>query len=236
MLEREAVQIADLDRLLHDQFYATLARQRVLASKSADRFDERRTVAAAGFELDEFAVRLAFFFEIAVGRDVAVLQHEYLVAAFLDVAEQMRRQQNACPSAVADLANKRDHPATRRRIEAVGRLVEDDKFRPVHDRLCEFGELLHPERVTVDRPVAGFAEADEKESFVCTFESVISGNARELRHQTHEVNARHFRDERVALRHIPDRRPHLLRIRRDVLPEDASPSPTSAGESRAAYG
>ena len=102
--------------------------KRVFAAQTADRFGKRRAVAAARFELDKFSVRLALLFEIAVRGDVAVLQHKNLVAAFLDVAQQMRRQEYARPAAVADLSNKRDHAAARRRIEAVGRFVQDDQL------------------------------------------------------------------------------------------------------------
>jgi hypothetical protein len=82
----------------------------------------------------------------------------------------VRREEYACTSAVADLANERDHATSRWRIETVRGFVENDKFRTVDDRLSELRELLHPERVTIDGPVACFAESDVKESFVRTFE------------------------------------------------------------------
>src|SRR5688572_23737073 len=132
----------------------------------------------------------------------------------------MRRQKYACPAAVANLANKRDHPAARRRIEAIGGLVEDDKLGPVHYRLRQLCKLLHPERVAVDGPVTRFAEADKKKSFVCPLEGMVRRDARKLRHQTNKMNARHFGDERIPLRHVTDGRTYLLRITRDVLPEN----------------
>jgi hypothetical protein len=49
-----------------------------------------------------------------------------------------------------------------------------------------------PSEVAVNRTITRFSQADEKESFVRAFERVTGGNAGQFRHQTHEVDARHF--------------------------------------------
>ena len=49
------------------------------------------------------------------------------------------------------------------RVEAVGRLVEQEQARAVDERLGELDPLLHAGRVAADRPVALLVQADVAE-------------------------------------------------------------------------
>ncbi len=73
VLMREAVQIADLNRFLHDHFHPPFAKQGVLAAQIADGVDKRRAIAAARFDLYKFPVRFALLLEVAVSGDVTIL-------------------------------------------------------------------------------------------------------------------------------------------------------------------
>ncbi len=82
----------------------------------------------------------------------------------------MRREDDVHVAGVADLLDQPDHPLPRRRVEAVGRLVEEQQPRPVDERLGQLGPLLHPQRVGLEVPVARLAEADEVERLVGALE------------------------------------------------------------------
>ena len=58
---------------------------------------------ADGFELDEVAMRAALFFDVAEGRDAAVLQDQNFVAGLIDVAQQVRGDQQADAAFLANL-------------------------------------------------------------------------------------------------------------------------------------
>src|SRR5207249_2431421 len=47
---------------------------------------------------------------------------------------------------------------------------------------------------------------------------------RQLRHETDKVNTRHLRDERIALRHVPNQRFDLISVSTDVAAKDVSRS------------
>src|SRR5688572_31467328 len=53
-------------------------------------------------------------------------------------------------------------------IEPVGWFVKEDQLWTMNDRLCEFGQLLHSERVGLETSITGFAESDVKQCFVCS--------------------------------------------------------------------
>ena len=116
----------------------------------------------------------------------------------------MRRQHYVRLTTVANLANHLDHSLTRRRIQPVRRLVEEDHLRPMHNRLRQLRQLLHAERERIQIAIARFTKTDKEQRFVRAFERGCWPQPRKLGHQAHEMYARHLGDERVALRHIAD--------------------------------
>ena len=90
----------------------------------------------------------------------------------------------------------------------------------MNDRLREFGQLLHAQRISIETAITRFAEADVEQRFVRAFERGFRRQARQLGHQPHEMHRAHLRDERIALRHVADQRSDLFRVGADVLAED----------------
>src|SRR6185295_14174528 len=146
MFVGDSIEIANLNAVLEYQLEPPLACERVFTTQLRDCLSESVTFAAR-FKLQEFAIRFAFFFEVAIDGNAPALDDENLFTAFFDVSEQMRREKYVSFAAVADLANQLDHSSSRGRIEPVRRLIEKNQARPVNDRLRKLGQLLHPKRV-----------------------------------------------------------------------------------------
>src|SRR6185295_8397416 len=125
----------------------------------------------------------ALLLQIAVGGDAALLQDQHLLAALLDVAQQVGGEDEVDLAGVADVADQLQHALAGRGIEPVGRLVEKEEPGTVNQGLGELGELLHAERVGLDLAVPGFAETDVEERLVGPLERPLGGKARELAHQ-----------------------------------------------------
>ena len=81
-------------------------------------------------------------------------------------------------AAVADLLDQADHPLAVRRVEAVGRLVEEQQLRPVDDRLGQLGQLLHAQRVGLELAVARLAETDVEQRLVGPLEGLVAAAGR----------------------------------------------------------
>src|SRR6185369_3676008 len=213
------IEIANVYVVLEDQLQAALACERVFAAQRSNRFDESFAIAAC-FKLEEFPIRPAFFFEIAVNRYASVFDNQYLFAALFNVAQQMRRQENVSLATVANLPDEFDHSLTRRRIESVGWLVQKDQSRPVDDCLREFGELFHAERISAELAITRFAQSYVEERFVRAFKRGFGRQTRQFSHQANEVNASHVGNERVALGHVTDLRSNRLGFFANIAPEN----------------
>ena len=80
-----------------------------------------------------------------------------------DLVQQVGRQQDG-GSTIGVAAQQVSHPADAGRVEAIGRLVEDEDLRVTEERVCEPEALPHAQRVVPQPPVGlGFAEADNVE-------------------------------------------------------------------------
>ena len=61
---------------------------------------------AHGFQLDEAAVRAALFFDIAKRGDAPVLEDQHFVAGLIDIAQQMRRDEQPDAAFFANLLDE----------------------------------------------------------------------------------------------------------------------------------
>jgi hypothetical protein len=77
-----------------------------------------------------------------------------VVGDHLDLVQQVRGQQDGC-AAVGVAAQQVAHPADAGRVQAVGRLVEDEDLRVPHQGGGDAEPLPHAQGV-VTHPAAGF--------------------------------------------------------------------------------
>jgi hypothetical protein len=66
--------------------------------------------------------------------------------------QQVRRQQHGA-AVVGEVAKKSAHPADARRVEAVGRLVEDQHLGVAEQGVRDAQPLAHAQRVVADAPL-----------------------------------------------------------------------------------
>ena len=126
------------------------------------------------------------------------------VAGPLDLAEQMAGDDDRDAELGAGPPDEREHLVTAGRVEAVGRLVEQEQARTVDERLGELDPLLHPGRVAADRPVALLVQADVTQDLGGP---LARGRLRQTRHPGHvrdEVGRRGVGREAVVLGHVAD--------------------------------
>ena len=157
------------------------AGERVFAAKRRYSFNERFPITSR-FEFKELEVGLPLLLEIAVDRYSPLLDDQYLFATLLDISKQVRREYDVSLTAISDLANQVDHPLSRRWIKPVCGLVKKYQARTVHDRLGQFGHLLHAQGIRPELSIASFTQTDVKERFVRPFEGQAGGEAGQLRH------------------------------------------------------
>ena len=102
------------------------------------------------------------------------------------------------------------------RVEARGRLVEDQRLGFVDDRLREADPLPQPARQPADHLVAAFVEAARLDRVVDARASPRRRHAAQLAHQLEEAGDAHLVVERRGLRQVADAAAHLERLREDV--------------------
>ena len=126
------------------------------------------------------------------------------VADALDLAEQVAGDDDRDPELRAGPLDEREHLVATGRIEAVGRLVEQQQSRPVDERLGELDPLLHPGRIPADRPVALLVEPDVAQDLGGAFARRGAREAGHARHLGDEVGRRGVRREAVVFGHVAD--------------------------------
>ena len=94
--------------------------------------------------------------------DLAAVEDHHPVAHILDIGEEMRGEEDRLPTAT-ELEDEVLHLARAERIEARGRLVEDEELGVVHERLREAETPRHALRELSRRPVRHALEADHLE-------------------------------------------------------------------------
>src|ERR1035438_8445286 len=221
---RDFVQAAHLQPLRQHHFEAALRSGSGFAAEAADGVDEISVQFATRFHLQKTPVGAPLFFQVAERGDGAVLQNQDLIAAFLDVAQQVGRDDQVQIAAVANLLDQLNHAQAGRRIEAVGRLVQKQQLGTVRYGLRQLGRLLHAQRVSAQRAVADFTEAHVKERLVRTLQRLGLGQAGEFRHQADEAHAAQGGDLRIVFRHVADQAANRARLAANVAAENTGGS------------
>ena len=188
----------------HDVFVARVHRQ----ARVVQRRGERDAVALDA-ELEHAAAGPLQLVDGPLGRHARLVQHDDVVAGELDIRQQVRRQDQVHALVVGEVADELEHLLAALRVHAVGRLVEEQQIRVVHQGLGQLDALLHARRVGLDVAVPGLAEADVVEHLVGALHRVHRRQARELAAVGHERHGVHARDVRVDLGHVAEARADL---------------------------
>jgi hypothetical protein len=75
----------------------------------------------------------------------------------LQIEEKMRGKQQADITGLPDFANEFDQALARRRIHAIGWLVQNEDLGTMRNGLGELGQLFHAEGIRSDGAIARFA-------------------------------------------------------------------------------
>ena len=110
------------------------------------------------------------------------------------------------------------------RVEAGGRLVEEEDRGLVNQRRGEVEAAAHAARVGADAPVGGLRQPDAVEQRVAELAAPARGHGVQRRLQVDQLAAGHQGVERGLLERDPDLAPHGARVRGDVVPRDDGPA------------
>ncbi len=150
------------------------------------------------------------------------------VADPLDLAEEVAGHDDRDPELGAGPPDQGEHLVAARRVEAVGRFVEQQQPRVVDQRLGQLDPLLHAGRVAPDRPVAFLVQPDVAEHLG---RALAGGRRREpgqAGHLADEIGGGHVGRQAVGFGHVPDELAKGRALRADVVAEDAWHRPRSA--------
>ena len=140
MLRSGPIDLAQIDVIRQNNADASCAESGTFAAQTAHRFQE--TIALRDFQLQELKIGLALFFQIAQSSDPPIFQDQHLIAAFFNVAQQVRRDEHADFACVANLAHQLQHANAGFGIETVCGLVEQYQLWSMCDGLRQLGQLL----------------------------------------------------------------------------------------------
>ena len=120
------------------------------------------------------------------------------------------------------------------RVEAGGRLVEEEDAGLVDQRRGEVEAALHPARVAADPAVGRRGQVDPLEQIVGAPLALLGGDALQGRLQADQLAAGHQRVERRFLQGDADRAPHRPSLLDHVVPGDGGAARRSAAAASSA--
>ena len=140
----------------------------------------------------------------AGAQQLAAVDDDDVVAGALQLAEQVRGDQDRDAEVGVDAADQAEHLVAADRVEAVGRLVQEDQLRVVDQGLGELDALLHAGRVAADGAVALLVQADVAQGV----RGALAGGGRRqpghARHVDDELGGRDVGRQAVVLGHVAD--------------------------------
>jgi hypothetical protein len=142
------------------------------------------------------------------------------VADLLDLAEQVRGDENGDPELGPDPPDKDEHRLPAGRIQPIGRLVEEKQGRVVDEGLGQLDSLFHAGRVAADQAVALLVQADMAQD---VRGPLSRGRCRDARHASHvrdELGRGDVGWQAVVLRHVADPGPDPLAVGLTIHSED----------------
>ena len=189
---------------------------------------------------------------------LAVADHDQLVGDLVNLGEDVAGDEHGpalgrlCPQQIAQPA----HPL---RVEAVGRLVEDQDPRLAEQRRGQRQPLPHPQRVALHPPLGGAGQLDhlqhlvdppwrdpprrrQSPQVVAAAAAGVEGGRLErgadrLQRRVHRHRRRALDQHRAAARpQQPEQRPHRRRLAGPVRPEEAGHLPGLDREGEIVHG
>ena len=91
---------------------------------------------------------------VALAQDLPLVQDDHRLADLLDIAQEVRGEQDRLAVIPAKRKKQVEHRVAARGVHAAGRLVEQDKFRVVDQALREAHAAHHAFRIFAQRPLA----------------------------------------------------------------------------------
>ena len=116
----------------------------------------------------------------ALQEQCAATQDQNVVAHGFDVRQEMAGKEQTHPLVVRQIATQFENFVAPRGVHAIGRLVQDQKTRIMHDPGGKLEALLHARRIGLDPAVPGFAQADIIQHLVCPLHGIAGWHPRQF--------------------------------------------------------
>src|SRR6185437_5825618 len=154
----------------------------------------------------------------------AALQRHHVVTDSLDLPQQVRGDHDGDAELPADPGDQVEHRPPAARVEAGGRLVEQQQPRVTDQRLGQLDPLLHPGRIGADQPVPLLVQPDMAQGLGGP---LFGRRSRESGHPAqvgHELGAGDVGRQAVVLGHVAGEGADPFRVYRGVAAEHARPA------------
>ena len=159
----------------------------------------------------------------------AGVDHHDVVADLLHVVEQVGGHEHGDPER-AEAGDEGEHLLPAERVEAGGRLVEEDQLGVSDERLGELGALAHAGGEATDRAEARLVEADEVEDVRRPLARRPRRDAAQLTERGDGVGRRLIERQAVVLGHVAEAGTYADRVAGDVLTTDLDRALGRCGE------
>src|SRR6266567_3713907 len=135
------------------------------------------------------------------------VDRDQVVADPLDLAEQVRGDDDGDAELRADPADQLEHGGAAGRVEPVGRLVEQQQLRRADQGLGQFHPLLHTGGVGADQPVPLLVQANVPQRLRGPFLGHRGRQAGDPAQVGHELRRGHVGRKAVVLWHVAEQDP-----------------------------
>jgi hypothetical protein len=148
------------------------------------------------------------------------MQDDDRAANALDVAKQVRGEEQGLAVIPCEAREEIEHGVTPGGIESTGRLVEEQGWGVVNQCLGQFEPLPHAGGVFFKFAIAGFFEAQGRQKLVAPSLRLFAGHAAQFAGERDVIDAAQAGDQAVCFRHItehtPERDPGAERLAKDA--------------------
>jgi hypothetical protein len=176
------------------------------------------------FDLEDLAANAVLeLVARSLGDHAAVVDHGDLVRELIGLLEVLRRQQNRRAFA-AQVADDRPDLVATSRIEAGGRLVEEEHAWPGEQARCEVKSPAHPARVGLRGSIGGVGELEALEQLRCAIARFRAGEAEQASEHLQVLAACEQLVDGGELTGQGEELAHLRRLRDDVVSEELGPA------------